>query len=73
MVLHKDFHIVHQGLLNLINRQHGIEGIYMDLRGVLESWIMVSFFAVFYDKKVMNAEVFAKGLEKCRLLTRLLG
>ena len=31
------------------------------------------FFAVFYDKKVMNLEVFAKGLEKCRLLTRLLG
>ena len=31
------------------------------------------FFAVFYDIKVMNAEVFAKGLEKCRLLTRLLG
>ena len=30
-------------------------------------------FAVFYDKKVMNAEVFAKGLEKCRLLTHLLG
>ena len=30
-------------------------------------------FAVFYDLKVMNAEVFAKGLEKCRLLTRLLG
>ena len=30
-------------------------------------------FAVFYDIKVMNAEVFAKGLEKCRLLTRLLG
>ena len=30
-------------------------------------------FAVFYDKKVMNAEVFAKGLEKCRLLTNLLG
>ena len=30
-------------------------------------------FAVFYDKKVKNAEVFAKGLEKCRLLTRLLG
>ena len=26
-----------------------------------------------YDIKVMNAEVFAKGLEKCRLLTRLLG
>ena len=30
-------------------------------------------FAVFYDIKVMNAEVFAKELEKCRLLTNLLG
>ena len=30
-------------------------------------------FAVFYGIKVMNAEVFAKGFEKCRLLTRLLG
>ena len=30
-------------------------------------------FAVFYDIRVMNAEVFAKGLEKCRLLTALLG
>ena len=30
-------------------------------------------FAVFYDIKVMNAEVFAKGFDKCRLLTRLLG
>ena len=30
-------------------------------------------FAVFYDIKVMNAEVFAKGFEKCKLLTRLLG
>ena len=30
-------------------------------------------FAVFKDIKLMNAEVFAKGLEKCRLLTRLLG
>ena len=29
--------------------------------------------AVFYNIKVMNAEVFAKRLEKCRLLTRLLG
>ena len=29
-------------------------------------------FAVFYDIKVMNAEVFAKGLEKYRLSTRLL-
>ena len=30
-------------------------------------------FAVFYDMKVMIAEVFAKGLEKCRLFTNLLG
>ena len=30
-------------------------------------------FAVFYDIKVMNTEVFPKGLEKCRLLTNLLG
>ena len=30
-------------------------------------------FAVFYDIKVMNAEVFAEGLEKCRLLTNLFG
>ena len=30
-------------------------------------------FAFFYDIKVMNAEAFAKGFEKCRLLTRLLG
>ena len=30
-------------------------------------------FAVFYDIKVMNGEVFAKGLEKCRLLTAFLG
>ena len=30
-------------------------------------------FAFFYDIKVMNAEVFAKGLEKCRLLSNLLG
>ena len=30
-------------------------------------------FAVFYDIRAMNAEVFAKGLEKYRLLTNLLG
>ena len=30
-------------------------------------------FAVFYKLKVMNAEVFAKGFEVCRLLARLLG
>ena len=30
-------------------------------------------FAVFYDIRVMNAEMFPKGLKKCRLLTNLLG
>ena len=30
-------------------------------------------FAVFYDIKVMNLEVFAKGFVNCRLLTSLLG
>ena len=30
-------------------------------------------FAVFYNIRLLNAEVFAKGLEKCRLLTNLLG
>ena len=30
------------------------------------------FFTLSYDIKVVKAEVFAKGLEKCRLLTRLL-
>ena len=30
-------------------------------------------FAAFYDIKVMNAEVFAKGLEKCRLWTNIFG
>ena len=30
-------------------------------------------FAAFYDIKIMNAEVFAKRFEKCRLSTSLLG
>ena len=30
-------------------------------------------FAVVYDIEVMNAEVFAKGVENCRLLTTVLG
>ena len=72
MVLCKDFHFVRQRLLNPINRQYGTQIIYMDAwsSGKLE---YEKLFAVFYDIKVMNAEVFAKGFEKCRLLTRLLG
>ena len=73
MVLYKDFHFVQQRLLNPRNRRHGTQHVYMELRGVVESWIMGSCFAVFYDIKAMNAEVFAKVFEKCRLLTNLLG
>ena len=42
MVLYKDFHFVRQRLLNLINRRHGTQVIYMEMRGVVESWIMRS-------------------------------
>ena len=48
------------------NHQHGIAWS----SGKLE---YEKLFAVFYDIKVMNAEVFANGFEKCRLLTRLVG
>ena len=41
MVLYKDFHFVRQGHLNLINRQHGLQVIYMEFLGVVESWIMI--------------------------------
>ena len=37
VVLYKDFHFVHQRLLNLLNRRHGTQNIYMELRGVVES------------------------------------
>ena len=74
MVLYKDFDFVHQSLLNLINRRHGTQVIYMD--GIAWSSGKLDYeklFAVFYEITVMNAEVFAKGLEKSRLLTNLLG
>ena len=29
-------------IVNLINKQHGTQVIYMELRGVVESWIMIS-------------------------------
>ena len=70
MVLYNDFHFVRQKLLNLINRQYGTQVIYMELRGKL---CYEKPFAVFYDIKVMNAEVFAEWFENCRLLTRYLG
>ena len=37
MVLYKNFHFVHQSFLNQINRQRGLQDIYMELRRVLES------------------------------------
>ena len=40
LVFYKDFHFVHQRLWNPINRQHWTQDIYMELRGVVESWIM---------------------------------
>ena len=42
MVLYEDFHFVHQRLLNLIHRRDGTQKIYMELRGVVESLIMIS-------------------------------
>ena len=45
----KDFHFVHQRLVNLIKRQHGMQFIYKELRGVVESWIIISFFSVFFS------------------------
>ena len=41
-VLYKDFHFVHQRFVNLMNRQNGSQDIYMELRGVVESWIMMN-------------------------------
>ena len=73
MVLYGDFHFVSQKIFKPnkqttwnTNHLHGIAWS----SGKLE---YEKLFAVFYDIKVMNADVFAKGLEKCRLLTRLLG
>ena len=43
MVLSKDFNFVYQRLLNLKNRQHGTQVTCMELRGVVESWILRSF------------------------------
>ena len=40
MDLYKDFHFVHQSLLNLNNMRHGTQVTYMELRGVMESWIL---------------------------------
>ena len=47
MVLYKDFQFVHQRLLNLKNRRHGTQVTYIELHGVVESWIMRNFLLPF--------------------------
>ena len=47
LVVYKDFHFVRQRLLELINRQHGTQVIYMELRGAVECWTMRSFLLSF--------------------------
>ena len=73
MVFYKDFLFVHQRFKNLINRRHATQVIYMELLWISGKLVYDKFFAVVYNKKVMNAKVFAEGLEKCRLLARVLG
>ena len=71
MVLCKDFHFGHQNFKP--NKQTTWNTSH--LHGIAWSSGVLDYekpFAVFYDIKVMNAEVFAKGLEKCRLFTTLL-
>ena len=73
MVIYKDFHFVHQRLLNLINRRQWNTG---HLRGIAWSSGKLDYdklFAVFDDIKVMNAQMFAEGFKKRRLLTRPIG
>ena len=51
MVLYNDFHSFHQCLLNLINRQHGTQVIYMELRGVEKNLNMINSLLSFTTKK----------------------
>ena len=48
-------------LLNLINRQHGTQVIYMELRGVVESWSMRSCLLSFTTKKYRMQKCLLKG------------
>ena len=73
MVLYKDFPFVRPKTFKP-NKQTTWNTSH--LRGIAWSSGKLEYeklFAVFYDIKLMNAEVFAKGLEKFRLLTNLLG
>ena len=67
MVLYKDFHFAHQRFFKP-NKQMTWNTSHLD--GIAWSSGKVDYdklFAIFYDIKVMNAEVCAKQLEKCRL------
>ena len=72
MVLYNDFHFVHQRLKpnkqTTRNTSH-LHGIAWS-SGKLDD---DKLFAVFYDINLLNAEVFAEGVEKCSLLSRLFG
>ena len=48
---YKDFHFVNQRVISLINRQHITQVFHMELRGVVESWIMISSLLSFTKKK----------------------
>ena len=73
MVLYKDFHFV---LRKTFTPDKQTTWNTSHLHGIAWSSGKLDYeklFPVFYDIKVINAEVFAKRYEKCRLLTTLLG
>ena len=45
----------------------------MVLRGANEKSTLTNSFDVFHDINTLNAELFVKGFEKCKLVSRLLG
>ena len=73
MVLYKDFHFVHQSILNLKKQATWNTSHLHGIAWSSEKLDYEKLFAVFYDIRLMNAEVFGNGLEKCRMLTNLLG
>ena len=73
MVLYKDFHFVHQRFLNLINKTTWNTNHLHGIAWSSGKYEYEKLFCCLYDIKVLNAEILAKGLEKCRLLTTILG
>ena len=64
LVLYRDFQLVHQGLIDLINRRHGTQIIYMEMRGVVESWITISPLLSFTTKKNWMQKCLLKDSER---------